>query len=116
MDLVRAITDQRERDIRERARVARILDAARSGPRGGRVGRSAGERLQGRVAGDHAARQRDDPLTGLGGLEDLEVGAEAEQSGGRLPWVGEAQPEAGPAVRVVDLDALGGGECLSSPM
>jgi hypothetical protein len=29
MDLVRAITNQRERDIREGARVARILDAAR---------------------------------------------------------------------------------------
>jgi hypothetical protein len=29
MDLFRAITDQRERDIRERARVERMLDAAR---------------------------------------------------------------------------------------
>ena len=37
MDLVRAVTEQREREIRERARVARMLDAARSACEAGRT-------------------------------------------------------------------------------
>ena len=36
IDLFRAINDQRERDIREGARVARLLDAARSACEAGR--------------------------------------------------------------------------------
>ena len=36
MDLVRAMTDEREREIREGARVARILDAARFACEAGR--------------------------------------------------------------------------------
>jgi hypothetical protein len=47
MELVLAITDQRERDIRERARVARLLDAARLACEAGRtvVRRATGYRV-----------------------------------------------------------------------
>ena len=44
MDLFRAINDQRERDIREWARVGRILEAARSARE---MGRSVGRRASG---------------------------------------------------------------------
>lgn len=57
MDLFRAVTEERERDIRERARVARMLDAARSACESGEaiVRRASGYRVVWRARAPRAS-------------------------------------------------------------